>query len=76
MDFCLKRIEIVVWNFEELKKELGFYGFLLVEEGRVLKMKGVELMINFVVVIVLLCGCRRRCRVVVVVAPLLLMLLG
>jgi hypothetical protein len=55
--------------------ELGFYGFLLVEEGRVLKMKGVELMKNFVVVIVLLCGCRRRCRVVVV-APLLLMLLG
>jgi hypothetical protein len=55
--------------------ELGFYGFLLVEEGRVLKMKVVELMKNIVVVIVLLCGCRRRCRVVVV-APLLLMLLG
>jgi hypothetical protein len=28
MDFCLKKIEIVVWNFEELKKELGFSRFL------------------------------------------------
>jgi hypothetical protein len=27
MDFCLKKIEIVVWNFEELKKELDFLGF-------------------------------------------------